>query len=86
MNVRRACKSWLLAHPPPGVESASAWRDKIMPFGYGNDIRKQGNDHSLRGLAGAFKTRINVIVVTTRDITFNNSTHQKTYSTFTKCG
>jgi hypothetical protein len=36
-----------------------------LTFGYGTDIRKAGNDYSLRGLAGAFKTRINVIVVMT---------------------
>ena len=66
MDVRRACKRWVLAHPSPQVESASAWRDKIIPFGFGDvNTRKQGNDHSLRGLAGAFKTRINVIVVRT---------------------
>ncbi len=43
----------------------SAWREKILPFGYGTDIRKAGNDISLRGLAGVFKTRIKVIVVMT---------------------
>ena len=37
-----------------------------MSFGYGvTNIRKQGNEHSLCGLTGAFSTRINVIVVTT---------------------
>jgi hypothetical protein len=37
-----------------------------MPFGYGDTkFRKQGNEHSLCGLSGAFSTRINVIVVTT---------------------
>ena len=67
IEVRRACRNWLISNPPPGVESGSAWRDKILPFGYGTDLRKQGNDHSLRGLAGAFKTRINVIVITTSE-------------------
>ena len=65
IEVRRACRNWLISNPPPGVESGSAWRDKILPFGYGTDSRKAGNDHSLRGLAGAFKTRINVIAVMT---------------------
>ncbi len=37
-----------------------------MSFGFGDTkIRKQGNEHSLRGLAGVFSTRINVFVVTT---------------------
>jgi len=37
-----------------------------MPFGFSDiNFRKQGNEHSLRGLAGAFTTRINVIIVTT---------------------
>ena len=66
MAFRKACKNWLLAHPPLLVESGTDWRDQIMPFGFGaTKIRKQGNEHSLRGLAGAFSTRINVIVVTT---------------------
>ena len=66
MAVRRACRNWLLAHPPPLVESATDWRNQTMPFGFGDiNIRKQGNEHSLRGLAGAFSTRINVIVVMT---------------------
>ena len=66
MAFRKACKNWLLAHPPPLVVSATDWRHQIMSFGFGETkIRKQGNEHSLRGLAGAFSTRINVIVVTT---------------------
>ena len=66
MLVRRACKNWLLANPPSHVESVTAWQDNIKAFGFGNiEIRKQGDDDSLRGLAGAFKTRINVIVVMT---------------------
>ena len=66
MDVRRACKNWLLANPPPLVESVKHWRDQTMPFGFGDEtIRKQGNEHSLCGLDGAFSTRINVIVVMT---------------------
>ncbi len=66
MGFRKACKNWLLAHPPPLVEWVTDWRDQIMTFGYGDSkIRKQGHEHSLCGLAGAFSTRINVIVVTT---------------------
>ena len=66
MSVRRSCRNWLLAHPPPLVESATDWRNQTMPFGFGDiNIRKQGNEHSLRGLAGAFSTRVNVIVVMT---------------------
>ncbi len=65
MAFRRLCKNWLLVHPPPLVVSRTDWRDQTMPFGFGETkIRKQGNEHSLRGLAGAFSTRINVIVVT----------------------
>jgi len=52
MEVRRACKNWLFAHPPPLVESASDWRDQTMPFGFSDmKIRKQGNEHSLCGLS-----------------------------------
>jgi hypothetical protein len=66
MEVRKACKNWLLAYPSPLVESVTNWRDQTMPFGFGTiNIRKQGNEHSLCGLAGAFSSRINVIVVMT---------------------
>ncbi len=66
MDVRRACKNWLIANPPPLGESVKDWRDQTMPFGFGDEtIRKQGNEHSLRGLAGEFSTRINVLVVMT---------------------
>ena len=86
IEVRRACRNWLISNPPPGVESGSAWRDKILPFGYGTDLRKQGNDHSLRGLAGAFKTRINVIVITTSEHHIQQFNPPETHSTFKKCG
>ncbi len=66
MVFRKACKNWLLVNPPPLVELGADWRDQIMTFGFGaTKIRKQGNEHSLRGLAVEFSTRINVIVVTT---------------------
>ena len=64
MKVRRACKNWLFAHPPPLVESASSWQDRVRAFGFNNE-RKKGDEHTFRGLAGAFATRINVITVTT---------------------
>ena len=65
MTVRRGCKNWLLVHPSPLVGSITDWRDRLKPFGFGNEKRKQGDEHSLRGLAGAFATSINVIIVTT---------------------
>ena len=65
MKVRRGCKNWLLVNPPPLVESLTNWQDRIKEFGFRNEMRKQGDEHSLRGLAGAFATRINVIIVTT---------------------
>ena len=65
LTVRRACRNWLLANPPPLVESVTAWCDRIKAFGLGTEKRKQGDEHSLRGLAGAFATSINVIIVTT---------------------
>ena len=37
MDVRRGCKNWLLVHPPPLVESVTDWRDRVMPFGFGNE-------------------------------------------------
>jgi hypothetical protein len=36
-----------------------------MPLVFGNERKKQGDEHSFRGLGGAFTTRINVIIVTT---------------------
>jgi hypothetical protein len=75
MAFRKACKNWLFAHPPPLVVSGTDWRHQIMSFGFGETkIRKQGNEHSLRGLAGAFSTRINVIVVT------NSGHHTQQYN------
>ena len=65
MTVRGACRNWLLAHPPPSVQSASDWQDRIKAFGFKKENRKQGDEHTLRGLAGAFATRINVIIVRT---------------------
>ena len=65
MAVRRACKNWLLVNPPPLVESVTDWFDRIKAFGFATEKRKQGDEHSLRGLAGAFATSINVIIVTT---------------------
>jgi hypothetical protein len=66
MSFRKACKNWLIGHPTPLVESRPDWRNQIMLFGYRDPkFRKQGNEHSLCGLAGAFSTRINAIVFTT---------------------
>ena len=65
MTVRRDCKNCLLVNPPPLVESVTDWCDRIKDFDFGNEKRKQGDEHSLCGLAGAFGTRINVIIVTT---------------------
>ena len=36
-----------------------------MAFGFRDERRKQGDEHSLCGLTGVFTTRINVIIVTT---------------------
>ena len=77
MAVRRACKNWLLVHPPPLGESASDWPDRVNAFGFLNEERKQGDEHSLRGLAGAFATRINVIIVSTTGHRIVHYTPQK---------
>ena len=65
MWVRRGCKNWLLNNPSPLVESDTDWRDQIKVFGFTKKERKQGNEHSLCGLTGAFAPSINVIIVTT---------------------
>ena len=65
MQVRRGCKNWLLNNSSPLVESHTDWRDRVMPFVFGNERRKQGDEHSLCGLTGVFATRINDIIVTT---------------------
>jgi hypothetical protein len=39
------------------------WQDIVMRLGYADAKRKRGNEHSLRGLAGAYETGINVIIV-----------------------
>ena len=64
MAVRKACKNLLYANPPPLVASLSDWRDSIKAIGFNNSGRKQDDEHTLRALAGAFATRINVIIVT----------------------
>ena len=65
LTVRRVCRNWLIAYPPPLVESVTAWCDRIKVFDLGTEKRKQGDEHSLCGLTGAFATSINVIIVTT---------------------
>jgi hypothetical protein len=55
------------SHPHPSVESESEWENQLKAFGFNNENRKQGNEHSLRGLEGAFKTRINLITVRTSE-------------------
>ena len=74
---RKQCQVWMkswyseeaakigFVKSPPLVESVTDWRDRIKQFGFGNEKRKQGDEHSLCGLSGAFATRINVIIVTT---------------------
>ena len=57
MEVRRACRNWLFVNPPSSGESESEWQNSL------NGTRKQGDEHSMRGLAGAFATRINLIIV-----------------------
>ena len=65
MEVRRAVRNWLYVHPPPFVESESAWIDQNKAFGFATEQRKQGNQHSLRAMASCFSTRINLITVST---------------------
>ena len=64
LDTRRKCRDWLFRNPPASVVSLSDWRDNVKSFGI-SDKRKQGDEHSLRGLAGAYGTRINVIIVET---------------------
>ena len=65
MRVRRAVKSWLFAHQPSFVESTTEWQDQVKAFGFGTELRKQGNEHSLRAMAVCFSNRINLIAVST---------------------
>ncbi len=65
MLFRRALRNWLFANQPPLVESASAWQNQQKTLGFNNENRKQGDEHSLCGLTGVFKTRIHVIIVRT---------------------
>ena len=64
-KCRQTCKKWLLEHPPQNDEfTKTEWQDIVLRFGYASAKRKRGNEHSLRGLTGAYETRINVIIVT----------------------
>ena len=63
-ECRRNCRDWLLNHPPPVTEfTKTDWQDRVKRYGFAMAGRKRGDEHSLRGLAGAYATRINVIIV-----------------------
>jgi hypothetical protein len=63
MLVRRVVRNWLFEHPSPLVESASVCQNQQKELGFNNENRKQGDEYSLCGLPGVFKTRIHVIIV-----------------------
>ncbi len=65
LRVGRVYKNWLITHPPSLVTSITEWQDSVNPFGFNNHKRKEGDEHSLLVLPGAFTTRINVIIVRT---------------------
>ncbi len=65
IQVRRAVRSWLLAHQLSLVDTVTEWRDRVMAFGFATELRKQGNEHSLCAMAACFTTRINLITVST---------------------
>ena len=73
LDTRRKCRDWLFRNPPESVVSPSEWRDSVKSFGI-SDNRKQGDENSLRGLAGAYGIPINVIIVGA------SSHHTKTYN------
>ncbi len=76
MVDRREVKNWLFTHPTPLVESCSKWEDQQKALGVNNEIRKQGDEHSLCGLPGVFTTRIHVIIIRTlghRIMEYNSS-------------
>jgi hypothetical protein len=65
IQVRRAVRSWLLAHQLSLIDTVSEWRDRVMAFGFATELRKQGNEHSLYAMVACFTTRINLITVST---------------------
>jgi hypothetical protein len=78
IDTRRKCRNWLRLDPPDDI-FAQAWKKRCNEYsifkpGLVTTKRKEGDEHTLRGLAGVYQCRIDIIVVS------SNHHHAKTYN------
>jgi hypothetical protein len=76
IDTRRKCRTWLRFKPPDDL-FREAWTKRCNEYsifkpGLVTNKRREGDDHTLRGLAGVYQCRINIIVVS------SNHHHTKT--------
>ena len=76
INTPRKCRSWLGLNPPDDF-FPEAWTKRSNEYSIFNpglvaNKRREGDEHTLRGLAGVHQFRINIIVVS------SNHHHAKT--------
>ena len=86
IQVRRAVRSWLLAHQLSLVDTVSEWRERVMAFGFATELRKQGNEHSLTPWLLVLQHVSISLQSAHRDITSRNTAHPTTYSLQRKYG
>ena len=76
IDTRRKCRTWLRLNPPDDF-FCEAWTKRCSEYsifnpGLGTKKRREGDEHTLYGLAGVYQFRINLIVVS------SNHHHTKT--------
>jgi hypothetical protein len=77
-HTQRKCRCWLRLHPPDDF-LPEAWTKRCNEYsifkpGLVTNKRREGmNEHTLRGLAGVYQCRINIILVS------SNHHHTKTF-------
>jgi hypothetical protein len=68
IDTQRKCRNWLRL-TPPGDLFPEAWTKRCNEYSIFNPgrlvttKRREGDEHTLRGLAGVYQCRLNIIVV-----------------------
>jgi hypothetical protein len=66
IDTRRKCRNWLRLNSPhdffPGAWAKRCNEYSIFKPELVNNKRREGDDHTLRGLAGVYECRINILV------------------------
>ena len=74
IDTPRKCRNWLRVNPPDDIFPEACTKrcneDSIFKPGLVTTKRREGDEHTLPGLAGVYQYRINIIVV--------SSNHQRT--------